>query len=156
MSLTRATFENAMYFQLRSVERFNPPHPPPSPFSSSSSSFSSVPHRLPLQGQDPCETAFVSHSSVLVCTPLVFVCTAWDVVPLRFLYSVCTRLYSACTRLYRSGMLNSPRVFVLRLYSFVHVCIPFVLRLYRSGMLFPLRYLYSVCIRLYPHPVWRI
>ena len=121
-------------------ECFNPPHPPPSPFSSSS--FSSDLHRLPLQGQD-FETAFVYHSSVLVCTPLVFVCTAWDVVPLGFLYSVCTRLYSACTRLYRLAC-RPPRFlysvctrlypFVFRLYSFVppgmlfrrSICIPFV------------------------------
>ena len=43
------------------------------------------------------------YSSVLVCTPLVLVCTAWDVVFPRFLYLVCTGLYSVCIRLYCLG-----------------------------------------------------
>ena len=103
--------------------------------------------------------AMVLMSSVLIC------CTK-DVVSLKFLYSVCNRLYSVCIRLYsfvlrlypvctpfvprlcRSGC-HLPRVVVLRLYSFVFACAPFVLVCTARDVV-SLKFLYSVCTRLYP------
>ena len=143
ISLTRATFENAVYFRLRSVSasillillhpHSPPPPPPPSPPSSTVFRYKgkiSKLHVLPtrlfsfvlrLYSSVPPGMSLPSGFCtpfVLVCIPLVLVCTAWHVVPLGFLYSVCTRLYS----------------FVFRLYSFVppgmlfpqNICIPFV------------------------------
>ena len=116
-------------------ECFNPPHPPPSPFSS-------VLHRLPLQGQD-FETAWFPtrlFSFVLslysfvppgmsfplgCCTSFVF--RLYSFVPPGMSFPlgfcapsvlVCTRWYSVCIRLYRLGCCF-PEVFVFRLYSFV-------------------------------------
>ena len=141
-----------MYFRLRSVSAsilliLLHPHSPPSPPSAPSSTVFrykrkiSKLHVLPtrlfsfvlrLYSFVPPGMSFRSGFCtpfVLVCIPLVLVCTAWHVAP--------------------------PWVFVLRLYSSVLVCIPLVF-VCTAWDVVSLKYLYSVCIRLYSHPVWRI
>ena len=118
-----------------------------------------------------------------VCTPFVplgMLAPKGFCTPFAFL---CIRVCSVCTRLYRPRYRFS-QVVVFNLYSFVFRLCSFVLRLYSfvlSVIAFPsrvctplglvcapfvlvctardvvsLRFLYSVRIRLYSHPVWRI